>query len=156
MFEQVDAFKNAEMVRQPMILDGKGALYFMTKNKDNVKVLRTDPTIEMGAHGFIKSVYALRTSLVYFLLYREGNFYLMDDQKKIRVLKPDDETNMWTNINTLEIPEGDAKSLVYSDFDEFCISDSVLHSNNKMYFLVNSRNKETDTWSDKDIMLDNH
>ena len=94
-FEDFDVFKGATMVRQPMIMDDKGAIYFMIKTANQVKVLRTDPLVEMGQNGFIKSVFTLRASRVFFLLYREGLFYLMDEAKKIRVLKPNDETYHW-------------------------------------------------------------
>ena len=81
------------MVRQRMIMDDKGAIYFMMKSANGtVKVLRTDPTIEMGTDKFIKCVYQLRSTQIYFLLFQQGQFYLMDDQKKIRLLEENPET----------------------------------------------------------------
>lgn len=145
------------MIRQPMIMDDKGAIYFMIKtHQGTVKVLRTDPLIEMGGAGFIKSVFTLRTSQVYFLLFREGMFYLMDDKKKVRVLKPNEDNHMWTQDNTFELPAADAKQIIYSDFDEYCISDGVLHYNDRMFYLLDSRAKDNDTWASANIMLENH
>lgn len=110
----------------------------------------------MGGDGFIKSVYSLRATHIYFLLHREGVFYIMDEQKKIRVLKPNEETQMWVQDTTFELPVKDAKSIVYSDFDEYCISDGVLHANEQMYFLLDSRAKDNATWESQNIMLENH
>jgi len=149
-------FKGAEMVRQPMIMDDNGALYFMIKTGETIKVLRTDPLIEMGGAGFIKSVFSLRSSMVYFLLNRGNTFYLMDDQKKIRMLKPNEETYVWKQLNTFELGEQDAKQIVYSDFDEYCISDGVLHANDRMYFMLDSRSKDNATWDSAIIMQENH
>lgn len=78
-----------------MIMDDKGAIYFMIKTQNLIKVLRTDPLVEMGGLGFIKPVFTLRSSRVFFMLFREGLFYIMDDMKKIRVLKPNEENYNW-------------------------------------------------------------
>mmetsp|Transcript_1797 Transcript_1797/g.2555 ORF Transcript_1797/g.2555 Transcript_1797/m.2555 type:complete len:208 (+) Transcript_1797:3003-3626(+) len=144
------------MVRQPMIMDDHGALYFMIKTGETIKVLRVDPVIEMGGAGFIKSVFSLRSSCIYFLLNRGNTFYIMDDQKKIRVLKPNDETYVWRQDTTFELCQSDAKQIVYSDFDEYCISDGVLQANDRMYFLLDSRAKDNATWDSANVMLENH
>ena len=58
------------MVRQPMIIDEKGAIYFMMRyDNGTVKVLRTDPFAEMGGDGFVKPVFQLRSTKIYFLLF---------------------------------------------------------------------------------------
>ena len=49
-------------------------------------MLRTDPYAEMGGDGFVKCVFSLRSSKIYFLLFHQNQFYVMDDQKKVRVL----------------------------------------------------------------------
>lgn len=144
------------MVRQPMIMDDNGALYFMIKTGETIKVLRTDPAIEMGGAGFIKPVFSLRSTCIYFLLNRGNTFYVMDDQKKIRVLTPNEENYVWKQTMTFELCADDAKQIVYSDFDEYCISDSVLHANDRMYFMLDSRAKDNDTWASTNIMLENH
>ena len=83
------------MVRQQMIMDEHGAVYFMMKGaNDNVKVLRTDPLAEMGGDGFVKTIFSFRSAVVYFMLYHQGQFYIMDDQKKIRLLTPNQETKI--------------------------------------------------------------
>lgn len=80
----------------------------------------------------------------------------MDDQKKVRVLQPNVETKMWKQTNMLELPERDANALVYADFDEYCVSDGVLHCNNKLYFLLESKSMDNPTWASEPIMIDNH
>lgn len=46
------------MVRQQMFMDVNGAIYFMMKyGKDVIRVLRTDPTVEMGDDNFVKTVF---------------------------------------------------------------------------------------------------
>ena len=46
---------------------------------------------------------------------------------------------MWKQINTLELAEKDANAIVYADFDEFAVSEGVLHTNDKLYFLLSSK-----------------
>lgn len=155
-FEDFDILKGATMVRQPMIMDDKGAIYFMIKTQNLIKVLRTDPLVEMGGLGFIKPVFTLRSSRVFFMLFREGLFYIMDDMKKIRVLKPNEENYNWVQESVLELPAADAKSIIYSDFDEYCISDGVLHYNDRMFFMIDQRSKDNETWAAQNVMLENH
>ena len=89
------------------------------------------------------------------MLFNNDQFYIMDDSKKVRVLKPDADTYMWNLVETLELPERDKNTIVYADFDEYSISADVLHYNDKLYFL---RNKATDdpTWASEAVMVDNH
>ena len=68
------------MIRQPMIKDTDGAIYFMMKSTDDtVRVLRIDPKAEYGDETFFKTVFTLRSSLIYFMLFYQGQFYIMDD-----------------------------------------------------------------------------
>ena len=125
------------MVRQPIITDASGAVYFMMQHDNgNVSVLRTDPNVVMGEEDFVRCVYKLRSSKIYFLLFHQDRFYLMDDQKKVRVLKANAETFMWKQTNILELPEKETSEIVYADFDEFAVSEGVLHTNKKLYFLL--------------------
>ena len=41
------------MVRQQMIMDEKGAIFFMMNNQGDIKVLKIDPSIEMGDENFV-------------------------------------------------------------------------------------------------------
>ena len=83
------------MVRQRMIMDAKGAIYFMMNYKGLIKVMRADPAAEMGSAAFIKPVFTLRSQNIYFLLYQNDKFFMMDDTKRVRILVPDLETHMW-------------------------------------------------------------
>ena len=140
-----------------MIQDPAGAMYFMMKTPGGtVNVLRISPNCEMGSDTFVQNVFSLRSSCIYFLLQHQGQFYIMNDQKKISVLEPNKETNMWKLVSTLELPERDTNNIVYADFDEYAISDGVLHTNEKMYFMLNSKAKDNATWASEDIMLENH
>lgn len=95
-YEQMDICRGGTMIRQPMIKDSDGAIYFMMKSSnDTVRVLRTDPNAEMGGDTFVKTVFQLRSSLIYFMLFHQGQFYIMDDQKKVRLCEPNKETYMW-------------------------------------------------------------
>ena len=145
------------MIRQPMIKDADGAIYFMMKSSnDTVRVLRTDPNAEMGGDTFVKAVFTLRSSLIYFLLFHQGQFYMMDDQKKVRLCEPNKETYMWKQLTTLELPEIDAYNIVYSDYDEYSISNGVLHTKEKMCFLLDSRAKDNPTYASINVMMKNH
>ena len=80
----------------------------------------------------------------------------MDDTKKIRQLHGDPETNMWKADQVFTLRERDTAHIVYSDFDEYTISDGVLHKDDKLYFLLDSKSKDNLTWASEQIMLDNH
>ena len=57
-WEPMEICKGGTMVRQRMIMDDKGAIFFMMKSANGtVRVLRVDPTAEMGADQFVKCVY---------------------------------------------------------------------------------------------------
>ena len=156
-WEMMDICKGGTMIRQRMVMDDQGAIYFMMKSANGtVRVNRVNPSAEMGADQFVKTVYQLRSDRVYFLLFQQGQFYLMDDQKKIRLLEPNPENYMWTLKTTLELPLKDQQSIVYADFDEYCISDGVLHANDRMYFLLDSKTKDNPTYASEEIMIDNH
>jgi hypothetical protein len=100
----------------------------------------------MGGEGFVKSVFSLRSSKIYFLLYHQNQFYMMDDQKKVRVFTANSKTFMWKQTNLLELTENDANGIVYADFDEYAVSDGVLHQNDKLYFLLESKSMDNPTW----------
>lgn len=89
MWEPMELSKFGKMVRQNMVMDKHGALYFMMQPTSGLtKVYRVDPLAEMGTDSFVKSVYQMRSNQVYFFLYSESEnaFYTMDETKKIRVL----------------------------------------------------------------------
>lgn len=156
-FEKLNVCYGVQMIRQPMILDESGAIFFMMKTpNDTVKVYRADPMIEMGGDGFVKEVFSLRSARIYFFLCHQGQFYIMDDQKKIRLCEANKETNKFKQLTVLELPERDANAIVYAEFDEYTVSDGVLHSNEKMYFLLDSKAKDNATWASEEIMIDNH
>lgn len=61
------------MVRQPMVIDEKGAIFFMMAyDNGTVKVLRTDPMAEMGGDSFVKTVFTLRSTKIFFLLFHQN------------------------------------------------------------------------------------
>ena len=124
------------MIKQAMLRDEDCAIYFMMKYKDDtVKVLRIDPRQELGLDNFVKVVFTLKSSLIYFLLHHAGKFYIMDDQKKVHVLKPSKDTSVWNRLATSELSESDADGIVYSDFSEYTVSEGVLYVKDKMCFL---------------------
>ena len=59
-------------------------------------------------------------------------------------------------MTTYELREKDKNDFEYCEFDEYVISNSVLHYNNKMYFLLSSKAMDNETWASEEIMLDNH
>lgn len=54
---------------------------------------------------------------------------------------------MWKQKTTLELPEKDANTIVYTDFDEYCISEGCLHTNDKLFFLIESKSMDNPTWA---------
>ena len=63
---------------------------------------------------------------------------------------------MWTLKTTLELPVKDLPSIIYSEFDEYAISDGVLHSGDRMYFMLDSKAKDNPTYASEEIMIENH
>jgi hypothetical protein len=63
---------------------------------------------------------------------------------------------MWKQTSTLELPEKDLNAIVYADFDEYSISDGVLHYNDRLYFLLDSKAKDNPTYASEAIMIENH
>ena len=80
----------------------------------------------------------------------------MDDSKKVRVLVPNTETFNWKLSQTLELCEKDEHGIIYSDFDEWTVSDGVLHGNDRLYYFLASSNMDNPTWASEQIMLENH
>ena len=79
-----------------MIKDGAGGIYWMMQAENGVvKVMRAEPQSEMGSENFIKTVYQIGSAQIYFLLYHKNHFYLMDENKTIRILKPNEQTLNW-------------------------------------------------------------
>jgi hypothetical protein len=69
-WENMEICKGGTMIRQRMLKDHDGAVYFMMKSANGtVRVLRTDPGAEMGDDQFVKTVYQLRSDKIYFMLY---------------------------------------------------------------------------------------
>lgn len=69
-WEDLTICRSGTMIKQQMLMDDKGAIYFMMlSDNGTVRVLRTDPQIEMGGEGFIKPVFSFRSSKVYFFLF---------------------------------------------------------------------------------------
>ena len=73
-----------------------GAIYWMMRNDNGVvQVMRAEPQSEMGSETFIQTVFKIPSAQIYFLLYHKSHFYLMDEHKTIRILKPNAQTLNW-------------------------------------------------------------
>ena len=53
----------------------------------------------------------------------------------------------------MELAEKDANAIVYADFDEFAVSEGVLHTKDKLFFLLSSKSKDNPTWASESIMI---
>ena len=80
----------------------------------------------------------------------------MDETKKIRVLEQNTETYMLRQQTTFELREVDAAGLMYTDFDEYTVSGGVLHTNEKVFFLLETKAKDNLTWASSLFMIDSH
>ena len=142
-----------------MIRDTDGAIYFMMKSTDDtIRVIRADPNAEMGTNDYLKVVFTFYSSLVYFMHEdrSQHQFYIMDDQKKVRVIEPNKETHMWKQKMTYELTEKDAQEIYYCDYAEYAVSGNIIHLDKRMYYLLESKSKDVPTWASSNFMLDYH
>ena len=70
----------------------------------------------------------------------------MDDKKKIRRLIQDPINFQLKLETTLELLPRDQLAINYSEFDEFVMSDSLVHWDDNVIFLSESKRKDTYTW----------
>ena len=70
----------------------------------------------------------------------------MDDKKKIRRLIQDPINFQLKLETTLELLPRDQLAINYSEFDEFVMSDSLVHWDDNVIFLSKSKRKDTYTW----------
>ena len=153
----LDICRGAVPLKQSMQMDDKGAVYFAIKTETGVvKILRVDPLAEMGNDGFIKSVFSLRCEYIHFLEITDTGFYLMDEKKKIRKLYQDPITYNLKQDNALELCTKDMLNIKYSDFDEFIMSSEVMHWDNRIMFVHETKTKDDYTWGESKIMSENH
>ena len=132
----LDITKGSMPMKQSMQMDDKGALYFAIKSESGLmKILRVDPFAEMGSATFIKSVFSMRCDYIHFLTFANDAFYLMDEKKKVRKLIQDPITFNLRIDTTLEMLPQDQLSVKYSEFDEFIMSDDLMHWDDRIIFL---------------------
>ena len=128
-------------------MDKLGAVYFAVKTETGLtKVLRVDPYAEMGSANFIKSVFSMRCDYIHFFAILDNKFFIMDDKKKIRKLVQDPINFQLKIDTTLELLPRDQLAINYSEFDEFVMSDSLVHWDDNVIFLSESKRKDTYTW----------
>ena len=153
----LDITKGAVPMKQSMQMDDSGALYFAVKTEAGLmKVLRVDPYAEMGSANFVKSVFSMRCDYIHFLTYANGYFYLMDEKKKVRRLLQDPLTFALRMDTTLEMLAQDQLTVKYSEFDEFIMSDGLMHWDDRIIFLSEQKRKDAYTWGQSKIMAENH
>lgn len=63
---------------------------------------------------------------------------------------------MLTQVSTLEMTDKDKLTIKYSDFDEFIMSSELMHWDNRMIYLHESKNKDEFTYGQSKVMLENH
>ena len=121
-----------------------------------MKILRVDPFAEMGSANFVKSVFSMRCDYIHFLTYANGFFYLMDEKKKVRRLTQDPLNFSLKMDTTLEMLPQDQLTVKYSEFDEFIMSDGLMHWDDRIIFLSEQKRKDAYTWGQSKIMAENH
>ena len=80
----------------------------------------------------------------------------MDEKKKIRKLNQDPISFQLKMETTLEILPKDQLALNYSDFDEFIMSDTLMHWDDQVIYLSESKRKDEYTWRSSKIMAPDH
>ena len=80
----------------------------------------------------------------------------MDEKKKIRKLNQDPISYQLRMETTLEILPKDQLALNYSDFDEFVMSDTLMHWDDQVIYLSESKRKDEYTWRSSKIMAPDH
>ena len=88
----------------------------------------------------------MRCDYIHFFAILENKFFIMDDKKKIRRLVQDPINFQLKIDTTLELLPRDQLAINYSEFDEFVMSDSLVHWDDNVIFLSESKRKDTYTW----------
>lgn len=137
-----------------MVIDDAGSLYWLVRTKDgNVRILRHNPKLEMGSIGFIKNVFEFRSDHVYFFLHFQQRFYLMDAHQRIRVMRFEEQLEELLVETILEIPNKDKSLLEKCPFDNFIITNGVLHWRDRVLFVMSSANLQNNETFNSHQML---
>lgn len=92
-FVDLEVSKNGSMVKVPMIMDSTGALFWLHFLEDKeVGVLRHNPKLQMGNSNFIQTVFQMRAEHIFFFLFNDGEFFIMDQSHRIKVLRWNEES----------------------------------------------------------------
>ena len=145
-----------------MIMDNSTGVIFFTVKYDSTgftKVLRVDPTKEMGSADFIKALFSFRCEYVHFIRYVNDKLYLMDNKKRIRVLEWENERNRDQGLTQkywLDQNEDDRTIMWYVDFDDYVVSTTgrMLHWGSRAIHLHKNlkMNKNDETWEMERLM----
>lgn len=100
----------------------------------------------MGDENFFKPIFEFRSEHVYFFLIHDNQYYLMDASRRVKVLAMDPVKDKLYLKQTLDLHPEDKERLDQVDFDEFMISNGVLHWNDLMFFLIETKARENPTW----------
>lgn len=154
-WEQTEICKGGKMVRVFMFMDPEGSLYWLMKyENDIIRVIRHNPNVEMGDENYFKKIFEFRSEKVYFFLFNDNKFYLMDQSRKIKVLKIDPIKDEMFQESTLELPAKDREQILHVDFDEYMISSGCLHWNDQAFYLIDSKARDNDTWLGCNLFLE--
>ena len=110
----------------------------------------------MGSANFIKSVFSMRCDYIHFFAITNNRFFIMDDKKKIRRLAQDPVNFQLRIETTLELLPSDQLAINYSEFDEFIMSDYLMHWDDKVIYLSESKRRDVYTWRKSQIMAKDH
>ena len=80
----------------------------------------------------------------------------MDEKKKIKKMIQDPLSFQLKLETTLEILPKDQLAINYSDFDEFIMSDSLMHWDDYVIYISESKRRDEYTWRSSKIMAENH
>lgn len=149
----------AKIVAVPMLMDKDGEIHFLVADKKNmIKVIRHNSEAEMGNDDFFDVVYTFQSKWVYFFLYLEemNKFYLMDEQRRVKVLVPDPKTKQLVLETTLDLCKIDKEEIDKTPFDEWAVSPGVIHWNGIAMTMIESKTQDNPTWHQYDVMMDRY
>lgn len=154
-FADIPIVHSGSMVKIQMFMDTKGCLFWMHSPKEKeVSVFRHNPKLQMGNSEYITSVYNFYAEHVYFFVFKEDQFFIMDQTHKIRMLTWNEETGKLNLQKTLIYANSVPKLIEKTIFDDFVVSHKVIQNKDKMFYLFDTRQTYGETHLQEKVLLD--
>lgn len=85
-YEDIKAALDCRVIPVHMFMDEQGSIFFLVATGQKVSVYRTNTDKEMGDDAFFQQVFSFSATWVYFFQKVGEKFFMMDEEKRVKVL----------------------------------------------------------------------